>query len=73
MTVWFCVKVVMLLLYFLLCSVRFHFALGNRIDVQFMNAWYDMWVGLFWCEQTRRLYVFPIPFFGIRIQVRRKR
>lgn len=31
-------------------------------------AWYDMWVGAFWDSAKRRLYIFPIPMFGIIIQ-----
>jgi len=32
-----------------------------------MFAWYDMWVGAFWESQKRRLYVFPVPCLGVRI------
>lgn len=33
-------------------------------------AWYDIWVGLFWDGTKRRLYVFPIPCFGVVLQFR---
>jgi hypothetical protein len=31
-------------------------------------AWYDLWVGLFWDRERRRLYVLPLPCLGIVIQ-----
>jgi hypothetical protein len=28
-------------------------------------AWYDFWVGLFWDSKKRKLYLFPVPCFGV--------
>ncbi len=28
-------------------------------------AWYDAWMGVYWDRKSRKLYVFPIPFFGV--------
>ena len=36
-----------------------------RIWVMF--AWYDFWVGAYWSRDTKRLYLFPIPFVGLVI------
>ena len=37
------------------------------MKVRLMFAWYDFWVGLFWDSKKRRLYIFPVPCFGIVI------
>jgi hypothetical protein len=31
-------------------------------------AWYDLWVGVFVDRPGRRVYVFPVPMFGLLIQ-----
>lgn len=36
-----------------------------------MFAWYDAWVGLFYDRGKSRLYVFPVPCFGFRIDFAR--
>lgn len=28
-------------------------------------AWYDLWVGAYWNQIDRRLYILPVPCFGI--------
>lgn len=42
------------------------------MSVRPIFAWYDLWVGAFWDAPKRRLYVFPVPMFGIVIQFSRK-
>jgi len=34
-------------------------------------AWYDLWVGAFWDQAKRRLYVLPLPCVGIVIDFAR--
>lgn len=34
---------------------------------RFIFAWYDLWVGVFIDRARRRVYVFPVPCFGVRI------
>ena len=34
-----------------------------------MFAWYDFWVGVFYDKPRRRLYIFPVPCFGVRIEL----
>jgi hypothetical protein len=38
--------------------------------IKLMFAWYDFWVGAYWDRYARRLYIFPVPMFGIVIQFR---
>lgn len=33
--------------------------------MKFVFAWYDLWVGVYWDREKRKLYIFPIPCFGI--------
>ena len=42
------------------------------MKVKLIFAWYDLWIGLFWDQKKRWLYVFPIPCFGIVIKFKGK-
>ena len=35
-------------------------------------AWYDLWIGLFWDSRKKRLYIFPVPCFGIVVDFTKK-
>lgn len=43
------------------------------VTVKPMLAWYDFWVGLYWDRDQRRLYVFPFPCVGVRIDFGKKK
>jgi hypothetical protein len=30
-------------------------------------AWFDLWVGAYWNRNAKRLYLFPFPCVGLRI------
>ena len=32
-------------------------------------AWYDLWIGVFVDTKNRRIYIFPIPCIGLRIDL----
>lgn len=34
------------------------------------DAWHDFWIGAFWDKPRRRLYIFPFPCFGVRVDFR---
>jgi len=39
--------------------------------LRLLFAWYDFWIGLFWDKRKRRLYIFPVPMFGVVIDFRK--
>lgn len=45
-----------------------HHKFRQSFSIRPIFAWYDMWVGAFWDGQERRLYIFPVPMFGVVIQ-----
>jgi hypothetical protein len=43
---------------------------AREVRVRPIFAWYDLWVGAFVDRSKRRLYIFPLPCFGVVIQLR---
>lgn len=41
--------------------------LEEIMKIEFIFAWYDLWIGAFWDQHKRCLYIFPVPCFGIKI------
>lgn len=31
-------------------------------------AWYDFWVGAYWNQEQRKLFILPLPMLGIVIE-----
>ncbi len=38
------------------------------MKIQFLFAWYDLWIGLFWDSKKRWLYILPIPMCGVIVK-----
>lgn len=37
------------------------------MKVKLIFAWYDFWIGIFYDRNKKKIYVFPIPMFGVVI------
>lgn len=42
------------------------------MKITFLFAWYDLWVGIFYDKDKRKLYVLPIPCVGVIIHFNKK-
>lgn len=41
----------------------------HRFSARLFFAWYDVWIGAYWDQKNRLLYLCPVPMFGVRITV----
>ena len=42
------------------------------MKVEFLFAWYDMWVGAYWDRKARKLYLMPVPMCGVVVSLPQK-
>lgn len=40
-----------------------------RFAIRPIIAWFDCWIGAYWNRDSRTLYLFPVPMFGIAVQL----
>jgi hypothetical protein len=40
------------------------------VSLSLKFAWYDFWIGAFWCRNTMTLYVCPLPMVLITVRTR---
>lgn len=41
------------------------------MKIKFIFAWYDFWIGMFWDQNKKRLYILPIPCVGVVLDFRK--
>lgn len=44
-----------------------------KLKVEFVFAWYDFWIGLFWDRKKRWLYVMILPTVGFVVKFPEKK
>lgn len=40
------------------------------MNIRYLFAWYDVWIGAYWDRKARRLYLLPLPCIGLVIEFR---
>lgn len=40
----------------------------KSLDITWLFAWYDFWIGVYWDRKNRALFILPLPMLGIKIQ-----
>ena len=41
---------------------------NNKIEINLLFAWYDLWIGLFIDNKKKTIYILPFPMIGIVIR-----
>jgi hypothetical protein len=41
----------------------------NKVKIQFIFKWYDLWIGFFYDKKKNWIYFLPIPMIGIIIKL----
>ncbi len=44
--------------------------MSKKVEIIF--AWYDLWIGFFWDQKKRWLYIFPLPTVGFIIKFKNR-
>jgi len=42
------------------------------MSIDFVLAWYDLWIGVFWDRREKSLYILPLPCIGLKITFARR-
>ena len=40
----------------------------KSLEISWLFAWYDFWIGVYWDQKKRALFILPLPMLGIKIQ-----
>ena len=43
--------------------------MGMSFQVSLFFAWYDMWIGIYWDQKQRALYICPLPCCVIKLKL----
>ena len=41
----------------------------NKVKIQFIFKWYDLWIGFFYDKKKNWIYFLPLPMIGIIIKL----
>jgi hypothetical protein len=45
----------------------------QRFSVRPFFRWFDIWIGAYWDRENWTLYICPVPMFGLKIKIPRRR